>query len=711
MIFRDSEGWINGTISFPFSIGFACLLLGWLVSNESRAFGFWLVLGIVGQAAMLQLIDAGPSLSYQHYLPIEKLSGPIALLSLAFLALQSSFVFISIGKHWLQIWGWIRSRFKAWQLLLLATIFFIPSTTVSEDINFYVAEFIFASFVLVVQLGTFVLMAISLPLDVLTWAQKHTQSLFGNNTERSIALARMDRFALLAALWVTVVTILLNVYSYEQHPHVPDEVVYLTHASFFANGVLTMPAPPVPDAFETYLMWVQEEEWFPVPPPGWPMVLAVGTFFGVPWMVNPVLAGVNILLAYLLLQALYSRKTARLAILLLAVSPWYLFLGMSFMTHMFTLTCTLLATLGVAWTQRTNQMRWSWLGGLALGMIVLIRPLEAIAMAGLLGLWSISVGQMRIRLWGTMGLVLGSVAIGVVALLYNAQLTGDPTEFPIMAYTNVYFGPNANAYGFGPDRGMGWAIDPNPGHSPLDALINTNLNVSSLNSELFGWSIGSFLLIGILFCLGRFQRADYLMMTVIAVIYGLHFFYYFSGGPDFGARYWFLMVVPLVALTARGLQSWAASLHEEDRHNTAGLRLYMVVAALCLMTLANFMPWRAADKYHHFRGMRPDIRYLAAEHGFGASLVLIRGAQHPDYASAMIYNPLDLHVAAPIYAWDRSPEVREALLAVYVDRPIWIVDGPTVTQQGYEVVVGPLSVQEARRLDYDKVESNTGGRW
>jgi hypothetical protein len=117
----------------------------------------------------------------------------------------------------------------------------------------------------------------------------------------------------------------------------------------------------------------------------------------------------------------------------------------------------------------------------------------------------------------------------------------------------------------------------------------------------------------------------------------------------------------------------------------------VAVLALCLMTVVNYIPWRAIDKYHHYLGMRPDIRNLAGQRGFGRSLVLIRGDEHPDYASAAFYNPVDLRADSPIYAWDCDKEVRRELLQIYPDRPVWIVEGPTVTGRGFKVVSGPIS--------------------
>ncbi len=108
----------------------------------------------------------------------------------------------------------------------------------------------------------------------------------------------------------------------------------------------------------------------------------------------------------------------------------------------------------------------------------------------------------------------------------------------------------------------------------------------------------------------------------------------------------------------------------------------------------NYIPWRAIDKYHHYRGMRPDIRYLAREKNSGKSLVLVRGNLRLDYASAAVYNPENLRGNAPIYALDRNPEVRTQVLKAYPDRSVWIVNDPSITYGGFEVIEVPLSAND-----------------
>jgi hypothetical protein len=89
--------------------------------------------------------------------------------------------------------------------------------------------------------------------------------------------------------------------------------------------------------------------------------------------------------------------------------------------------------------------------------------------------------------------------------------------------------------------------------------------------------------------------------------------------------------------------------------------------------------------------MRPDVQVLAGTEGFGRGLVLVRGRRFPDYASAAAYNPPDPGADAPLYAWDRDPAARRAVVEAFPDRPVWVVEGPSLTGGGYRVIGGPLT--------------------
>jgi hypothetical protein len=661
------------------------------LASDRAAFSY-ATLFVMGQAASLSLIEAGKGVHYQHYRPLDQLlAHPTAL---AFLALQLLIVSAGLFRRRAALRSALSRLLGPGRAFLVVGLLMLSSTTLSRDVGAYVQEVAFASAVLLVQLGTLLVFCWSLTASSRKRLGRFADRLLGPPGEPTTSVApRIDRFVAIVAGSVTLLAAFLCATVYERHPHLLDEVVYLIQARYFAAGRLALPQLPVPASFELYLMQDGPQGWYAVVPPGWAIFLVPGVWLGAAWLVNPVLAGLCVVLTSLVVQQLYDRRTARLTVLLMAASPWHLFLGMSFMSHTATLCCALLATLGVMRARRTGQSRWTWLGGLALGIVAVIRQLDGAVMALLLGLWCLGLGGRRLRAGATVALVLGSMASAALILPYNRHFTGKASSFPIMAYNDARYGKNSNAYGFGPDRGMGWPLDPNPGHGPRDALINSNLNGTALSVELFGWSTGSLLFFYLFAVAGSWNRSDRLMFASIAAVYTAYFFNYFSGGPDFGARYWYLMLVPLLALTARGI-GWVGARLEESGDPLAEPRVLGGAVLLVAAAALTFLPWRALDKYYHYLGMRADVRSLAADPRFRQGLVLVCGNELPDYASAVAYNPLSSAEPGPIFIRDAGPIPLETTRRAFPDRVLWILNGPTRTGGGYAIAAGPVAVNQ-----------------
>ncbi len=689
--FQSADGF-RAEIILPLVAGLGLVTIGATSRSSFASCARWSVLGGAGHAATLLLTKAGPTLRYQHLSPFsELLSSPAHAGLLLILVTQALVVGWAVHRRRA---GW-PTMVTGWRLVLFLGMWFLSSATIGRPVITYPLELLFAFTLQVIHTATLLLAILSLPADtaerLASWVRRGPEP--GREEDHAVSPPFIDRFVLGCALFSTVVAATLAWFIYERHPHVPDEVAYLLQARTFAEGWLALPLPPVPEAFETYLSDFGSRGWTIAVPPGWPAALAIGVAVGAGWLVNPLLAGLNVVLAGLVLSRLYDRGTTRWAVLLLATSPWHLFLGMSYMTHMWTLACALLATLGVLRARETGQARWTWLGGIALGVMGVTRQLDAMILALLLGIWALGLGGRRLRPTAIAGLVLGGAVGASPVLAYNKYLTGNALTFPVMEFIAARFGPGANAYGFGPDRGMGWPLDPRPGHDVLDGLLNTNLNVTAMHADLFGWPIGSLVLV-FLVLVTRIRGSDRLMVVACVTVAAAYFLNYFSGGPDFGARYWHLMAVPLAALTARGIEVVGRGLGGPAGEGRAHLGL----ALLVISGLVLFVPWRSLDKYRDFRGMRPDIRRLADQFSPGPSLILVRGRDMPDYASVVIYNPASVTGPGPVYAWDRSPAVRSRLLDAYPDHRVWVVSGPSETGAGYRVDIGPLSPDQARAV-------------
>lgn len=687
--YQRPDGLPIGAAALPIAASIALAIAGCAWRTAFQRPASWLALLILGQAASLQIVDAGTRLHYQHYRPWATL--PLYPLPAAILVMQLALVLGGLRSKLRVVREWIANELGTGRAIALAAALVLLSATLSENVAAYRQELVTATLVQLTALGNVVVLALSAQGTAVDALSKWFERLTGPDDATNHA--GMDRFAWWCGGVATVLSAILAVTVYERHPHVQDEVKYLLQARYFANGMLAMPAPPVPDAFRLYLIDVGPRGWYSVVTPGWPMILAIGEFLRVPWLVNPVLTGVNVILLYLLARSLYDRRTARVAALLLLCSPMHIFLGMTYMAQPATLTCALLAAVLVQRTRETDGVLTAWLAGIVVGFCSIVRQLDALVLAGLLGLWAIGLGGTRLRVRAIGGLVLGTALTAAAILPYNAWFTGKGTAFPIMEYHDRLFAPNANAYGFGPDRGMGWELDPNVGHGPIDATINANLNATAMNVELLGWSIGS-LLVAIAFVLaGRHGRTDRAMLVTIVAVFLAYFFNYFSGGPDFGARYWDLMTVPLLVFSARGLLTMG-NRSPTASHSIARTRFLTAASALTIAMLAAFLPWQSLDKYYRYLDMRPVLRDIEQQQSFGRSLLIVRGPEYPDYASASVSNPLDLHANVPVFAHDTTLAARKALVRAYSDRPIWIVDGPTRTGDGYRVVAGPLTADE-----------------
>jgi hypothetical protein len=695
--FRDAEGFVRGGVCLPIASAFALSLFGYALGKAWRNAAAWMALALIGQAVALQMIDAGQAIHYQHYRPIGMLLASSPWLP-GLLAAQTALVLIGMRGRWVTVASWLGRNFKLWQLVGLGLVFFIATATVSREVWFYTQELPLAAFIQTVNLLNLVLAVWAIPTSTLSEWRWRVERITGWADEKSDETHLLDRFAIRAAIFTVVLCGALSFFSYERHPHLGDEIAYLYHARYLATGALTMPVPALLEAFDLDLFDHDATRWWASPPVGWPLILAIGVLFKADWLVNPLLAGVCVFLSFLLVRELYDRRTARLTVFLLALSPWHALVGMSYMTHTVSLAFALWAAVALAWARKNSSLSWAFVSGISVGMVGMIRPLEGAVLGVLIGslmaLWWLGFGGKRLNIATVAAWGFGCAVMGAAIFHYNFTLTGSPTKFPIMVWADKYMGLNSNAMGFGPDRGAGWPLDPYPGHSPVEGVINSNLNITAINTELFGWSIGSLILIALFAVSMKLRPSDWLMTAMIAGIFIAHFFYWFSGGPDFAARYWYLMIVPLVALSVRGLQVLINRLtHESPQPHLPKVRALVGVSLLCLMAAVNFTPWRAIDKYHHYLGMRPDVRRLANQHNFGKSLVLIRGQKFPDFASAAIYNPINLQADAPVYAWDQTPELRAKLLQQYADRQVWIINGPSITKAGFQIVEGPTSAQ------------------
>lgn len=328
--------------------------------------------------------------------------------------------------------------------------------------------------------------------------------------------------------------------------NVADEASYLFQARLLASGRTYTDVPSVPDAFSfTYTPFVIDYDgrWASFYPFGHPLALAPGAAIGAPWLVPPLLAGINVVLIYLVGRLAYNNGAGIIAAALLATSPFVLLQASSYMSHTTALTYLLLSLLACLLSYRM-PVAAGLIGGAAFGLLFNTRPLSAVMLmpvvGGILLYRLLPAEHRRTQLFFIAAFAAGGAALFGAYLAYNWSITGDPI-------TSGYAGSGdlGEAFGFGGR------------HSVANGIGNDASNVMSLAFLLHGWPAWIGLGLALLpFMLGSRNPYDWFFMAGgLLVIAGASLF--FTTGAFYGPRYVFEAVPFFVLLAASGITTLA----------------------------------------------------------------------------------------------------------------------------------------------------------
>lgn len=346
-------------------------------------------------------------------------------------------------------------------------------------------------------------------------------------------------------------------------PHVQDEITYQLQAHTYALGELTSRVLFPRAAFN---MWFVDDRAarFGIFPPGWPMLLALGTRTGLESWVNPILHGITALLVGRLALTIAGQRKAIVATALYAFCPQAIVLAASLMSHTLVALCAVIVA-SAAWRALrgdTPSTTRALAAGGALAMVACTRPLCMVVLAAFLG------GCLLRRAWRERALpwkdmlgVAAPLACGVALVLtYNGALTGRPFVFPQNDYFNEHLppgdGPFFNYYhgcnnlGFG--RGCDYSIA-GGNHTLENAASNVADNWGTWIRLVGG---GPLVFAAALFACTRrswrpFACASVLLVVGTVAAYSL----YWHPGTCYGARFYHLALPTLVVAGALGVTS------------------------------------------------------------------------------------------------------------------------------------------------------------
>lgn len=492
---------------------------------------------------------------------------------------------------------------------------------------------------------------------------------------------------ILASVFVLVFCSLFSTLVFERVPHVNDEIAYLFQAKLFQSGRLYAPSACGREFFD-FPHIINNGRWYSIYPPGFPLLLALGLAVRTPWLINPILAALAIVLFFLLGTEIYSRSVGLLAALLAAISPWFLLMSSTMMSHTSSLFFNSLFLLFLFRSLRKPSLGFGLSAGISWGMAFLIRPLNTLFFSFVFLVFFAArllrrPGNKAKRNAGA--LLAGALAFFGLLLLYNFLTTGGPFR---MGYL-VRYGPSYSVI-------FGRAATLDSDFTPLTGAIQMADNLRALNSDLFGWPISSFLAMLPLLWLSRLnpkdRKRDLLLLCGIGCL--IVAFYFFWGAFVFiGARMLFDALPLFLLLSARGITEIPGLVGRlSPRLAVSAIRKMTAVllSALAVYAFAYHLPRRLrpphADWYfertdHQFAGTNGRLGRTISTLNLGRALVVLKFWHRPPpsfpeeggWGSGFFHNDPDLK-ADIIYIKARDKSYTE-LFSCYPDRDIFIYAG------------------------------------
>lgn len=429
-----------------------------------------------------------------------------------------------------------------------------------------------------------------------------------------------------------------------------DEFAFLWQARAYGEGRIWYEPPPLDAAFAALRTWIYDGRWVGQYPPGWPLLLGIGTALGVPaWAVNPLL---GLLLALLLLLTL--RRAAGLGVAVAVTSifvltPFFVLNAGSYFSHVATAGLVLaFVVLG----QRYLETGAAWsavICGMTLGAMGVVRPLNAV----LLGLLLAAGLIWRRRRIERSDLLIVAAGLPFLAglLIYQQIAMGHPL---ISTYAADHLSPQ---FRFRLNR---WGV---------------LLQIRQME-ELLAWTAPG---LGLLF-LGalavKLQRRRLAFYDLALPLFGLAYLVQgWDGGNRYGPRYYF-DIFPLMMLTigtaAATFGTPSPKLRQIALHVSLAIAIH---AAAALPYLARLHATIVAERQDPYR--------LAADAALSNAVVIIESgagavSSMQPYDLNRNFPPLD----APVLYASGPAASPSAVRAKFPERDIWIYRRPPGAPSG-----------------------------
>jgi hypothetical protein len=473
-------------------------------------------------------------------------------------------------------------------------------------------------------------------------APRATRTLF---SRVSTAVRRVPAAVLLGAVAIVLVAagVLVARYTYNGQPALTDELSQAFQGRILRGGRLAAVPEAYREFFDTAQTLMRDGRWFSEYPIGSGALAAIGEWARAGIFINPIMLALAAIATWSFARRAYDETTARVALILVALSPFAIFLSATRMNHVpaLTLTAATLAALA-QWTQaESSPARFAWAGavGAALGAMVLFRPYDAVLVAAPIAVFQVAaILRERGRAPSLVAQVAAGALITGVQLWVNARTTGSATLFGYDALNGIAHRPGFHAdplgAAFTPSRGFEFVL----------------LYLQGLDTSLFESAIPGVAFVVLGMWLGSGDRWDWLLAGIILSFLGGYGMYW-ARGTFSGPRFLYPSLVAYVVFAAR----FMVLAVRRDRPWATGAALTLPVC-IALALLPPALGSRSTGTWLRFSQMRaqpasrtenPAAEARAA--GLKNALVLVREPLHARITArlrALGMKPFDAEVAA-----------------------------------------------------------------
>jgi len=457
-----------------------------------------------------------------------------------------------------------------------------------------------------------------------------------------------------------LIAVLLNIFVFDNIPHVQDGIHYKHMAEVFAHGNIAHAMPAHYEFFLYPFFMVDGSQYFSLFMPGFPIFLTPFALFGLTFLANPILTALNILLIGIFAQYLFGTRSSMISMLLFVTSPFMMTMSGTWMPHPFTAMLTLIAALSVIKSATQGGFHLPIVAGSAIGWMVFTRPQNALFLAVLF--FAFITLEIKGRdLVRTMALFSGPIVLGIVILLtYNHAFTGSPLTF----IQDIYFDtsePVDDCHRIGlatgclhcngeslPDGGMTWK----------HGVTVTKERIIPLVMETFPHPLFfAFVILSLTVTMNdtsESRKSLFLISLFLAPVCG-YFLFYFNGNV-FGPRYFYEGVIFLIIAAASGIDI-LLRYFEKRKSKCGSLIVISFLVGSFLFGVSRTVPKMVSIYDHCFWGVGPLLRDLVDEEGFNKSVFFVSIVDETSYGNCLVaMNLWDFEGSKNVFVRDLGDE-------------------------------------------------------